>query len=168
MSRQSFVQTLYLRYKPFHFLEVGSSFSIETNCHLSIFTLYLGDAFLFAFLLAVLFQFSELAGLSHAKKAFNVSVVPELWHCHEVIEEILQNSHALLYVSLRPLCCFLFGDGRDHLRGVLISEVIAKPLEIGVPAADLPLHLYCGNFKLQEGSGANSEKPSTAFPLRTE
>lgn len=70
-------------------------------------------------------------------------------------------------MSLGPFCCFLFGDGRDHLRGVFISEVVAEPLEIGVPAADLPLQLYGGNFELEEGGGADSEKTSGAFPLGT-
>ena len=88
LSGQAFVKTLYLRYECLHFLEIGAILSVKLDFNFTILGLYLGDSFLLALFFTVLFQFCELAGLIHFQKAFNVSVVPEFWHCHEIIEEI--------------------------------------------------------------------------------
>jgi hypothetical protein len=69
-------------------LEIGAILSVKLDFNFTILGLYLGDSFLLALFFTVLFQFCELAGLSHFQKALNVSVVPKFWHCHEIIEEI--------------------------------------------------------------------------------
>lgn len=118
LSGQTLIQPLNLRHEPLHFLQIRPSLSIEQHLHLSGLSLHLIDAGIAGLLFALFFELGELTGLGDPKEAFHVFVVFELSDIHQVVQEVLQNAHAFLDVSLGALCCLFFRDGWDDLSGV--------------------------------------------------
>lgn len=165
---QALVQPLYLGDEALHLLQVGPGLSIEEHLHLSGVSLHLADVGVAGLLFALLLELGELAGLSDAQEALHVLVVLELSDVGQVVEEVLQDAHALLDVPLRPLGRLLLGDRWHDLRGISGPEVAPQPDEIAVPPPHHPVHLEGGHLELEEGSGSDAEEAASALPLRTE
>ena len=160
LSGDLLVQWFYFRDKLLHLFKIGSVLCVE--CHLQLASTGLVGVWLVVdyHSVALFFEFIKGWAISHPKETNHSLIVSELGNRHHVVQEVRQDTHSLLYMSLSALRGFLFRNRRNYLHWVQLSQVFSKPYKIAVTPAYHPLHLESLNCKLQERRSANAKETS--------
>lgn len=166
-SSDFFVESFHLGYELLHFLSVCFSGLIKIDCDLTTFSLNNTGSSNRLYFISVCLELGQFGCVSYLQKALDVSIVEELGDIDNVIQEVLQNLHTFLDVSLGSLRCLLFRNRGHYLSRVDLSEKLAQPHEVTVASSHDPTHLKSTDLELQEGSRAYAEKSSCVFALRT-
>ena len=156
-----FVEGLDLRDKALHFLQIGTGLCVED--HLDLPRSRLGGVGLVVDhdeSVAFLLEFVEGGSVGHAQEADHSFVVAELGDGHHVVEEVSQDAHSFLDVTLGALRGLFLWDGRDDLNWVQLAQILPEPHKITVPPADYPFHLKGLDSELQKGRSPYPEEAS--------